>query len=68
MKFRSIAVEGPIGVGKSSLVNLLAEKFNAYKVLEDLENPFLKAFYEDMQAQHPKNLRVKEKLAESLSS
>ena len=49
MKFRSIAVEGPIGVGKSSLVKLLAEKFNAYKVLEDTENPFLKAFYEDMQ-------------------
>ncbi len=49
MKFRSIAVEGPIGVGKSSLVELLAEKFDAYKVLEDTENPFLKAFYEDMQ-------------------
>ena len=47
MKFRSIAVEGPIGVGKTSFVELLARKFDAHKVLEDLENPFLQAFYED---------------------
>ena len=47
MKFRSIAVDGPIGVGKTSFVDLLAEKFDAHKVLEDLENPFLKDFYED---------------------
>jgi len=49
MKFRSIAVEGPIGVGKTSFVKLLAKKFDAYTVLEDLENPFLKEFYEDKQ-------------------
>ena len=49
MKFRSIAVEGPIGVGKTSFVELLARKFDAYKVLEDVENPFLKQFYEDAQ-------------------
>ncbi len=47
MKFRSIAVEGPIGVGKTSFVELLAAKFDAAKVLEDLDNPFLEAFYED---------------------
>lgn len=47
MKFRSIAVEGPIGVGKTSFVELLVRKFDAYKVLEDLENPFLQGFYED---------------------
>jgi deoxyadenosine/deoxycytidine kinase len=47
MKFRSIAVEGPIGVGKTSFVRLLTKKFDAYTVLEDLKNPFLKAFYED---------------------
>lgn len=47
MKFRSIAVEGPIGVGKTSFVDLLARKFEAHKVLEDLENPFLQEFYED---------------------
>jgi len=47
MKFRSIAVEGPIGVGKTSFVERLAGKFDAYRVLEDVENPFLQAFYED---------------------
>jgi len=49
MRFRSIAIEGPIGVGKTSFVELLAKKFDAYKVLEDLENPFLQNFYEDRQ-------------------
>ena len=45
MKFRSIAVEGPIGVGKTSFVELLAKRFEANKVLEDVENPFLGDFY-----------------------
>ena len=49
MKFRSIAVEGPIGVGKTSFVDRLARKFDAYQVLEDIENPFLQQFYEDKQ-------------------
>ncbi len=49
MRFRSIAIEGPIGVGKTSFVELLAKKFDAFKVLEDLENPFLQNFYEDRQ-------------------
>ena len=39
VKFRSIAVEGPIGVGKTSFVELLARKFDAYKVLEDRREP-----------------------------
>ena len=47
MKFRSIAVEGPIGVGKTSFVELLARKFDAHKVMEDIENPFLDDFYQD---------------------
>jgi deoxyguanosine kinase len=47
MKFRSIAVEGPIGVGKTSFVQLLARKFDAHVVLESVDNPFLKSFYED---------------------
>ena len=29
MKFRSIAVEGPIGVGKTSFVELLEKRFDA---------------------------------------
>jgi deoxyadenosine/deoxycytidine kinase len=49
MKFRSIAVEGPIGVGKTSFVDRLSRKFDANQVLEDIENPFLQQFYEDKQ-------------------
>ena len=47
MKFKFIAVEGPIGVGKSSLVDLLSTRFDAVKVLEQTENPFLEDFYSD---------------------
>src|SRR5512135_1961409 len=45
---RYIVVEGPIGVGKTTLARLLAEEFHARPVLEQVEeNPFLKKFYED---------------------
>ena len=45
---RYIVVEGPIGVGKTTLARLLAEEFNARIVLEQVEeNPFLKRFYDD---------------------
>lgn len=45
-KARYIAIEGPIGVGKTSLVQLLGEYFNAHTVLETVEdNPFLEGFY-----------------------
>ena len=48
MDYRYIVVEGPIGVGKTSLSNLLAERFNARRVLERFEdNPFLSSFYTD---------------------
>jgi deoxyguanosine kinase len=47
MKFRHIAVEGAIGVGKTSLVDLLAARFDALKVLEQTDNPFLEDFYRD---------------------
>ncbi len=41
-----IAVEGPIGVGKTSLAKRLAETFNYDIVLEKPEdNPFLERFY-----------------------
>jgi deoxyadenosine/deoxycytidine kinase len=46
LPFRHIAIEGPIGVGKTSLVQLLAERFEGVMVLEDITNPFLPAFYE----------------------
>ena len=42
-----IAVDGPIGVGKTTLVELLARRFDGVKLLEDVENPFLPSFYED---------------------
>ena len=43
-----ICIEGTIGVGKTSLVNLLAKEMDAKTVLEKFEdNPFLKNFYSD---------------------
>ncbi len=43
-----IAIEGVIGVGKTSLANLLAEKINAKLILEQPDNnPYLKDFYRD---------------------
>lgn len=47
MPFRYIAVDGPIGVGKSPVVERLAERLEAQTVLESwAENPFLKPFYD----------------------
>ena len=43
-----ICIEGTIGVGKTSLVKLLAEEMEAKTVLEKFEdNPFLRDFYTD---------------------
>jgi deoxyguanosine kinase len=43
-----IVVEGPIGVGKTSLVSRLAESFGCETLLEGAEeNPFLDRFYSD---------------------
>ena len=43
-----IAIEGPIGVGKTSLSKLIGEKLGARLVLEEFEeNPFLSEFYKD---------------------
>ena len=43
--FRYIAIEGPIGVGKTSLAERLSTRLDATAVLEDPENPFLSDFY-----------------------
>ena len=45
MSFQYIAIEGPIGAGKSSLAERLATRLDAAVVLEDTENPFLADFY-----------------------
>lgn len=42
-----LAIDGPIGVGKTTLVEMLARRFEGVKVLEDAENPFLDKFYKD---------------------
>ena len=48
---RFIAVEGPIGVGKTSLAKKLADSLSADTVLEEVfENPFLERFYQDGQS------------------
>jgi deoxyadenosine/deoxycytidine kinase len=45
MSFQYIAIEGPIGAGKTSLAERLATRLDAAVVLEDTENPFLADFY-----------------------
>jgi len=47
-RYRHIVVEGPIGVGKTSLARKLAERFGTQLVLEEAgSNPFLERFYRD---------------------
>lgn len=45
MAFQYIAIEGPIGVGKTSLARRLSARLDATAVLEDRDNPFLADFY-----------------------
>ena len=48
---RYIVVEGPIGVGKTSLARRLAESLEAELVLEqDAQNPFLERFYRNQKS------------------
>jgi len=47
-RFRHIVIEGPIGVGKSSLARRLADHLGAELLLEKADdNPFLDRFYDD---------------------
>jgi deoxyguanosine kinase len=47
LDFRYIAIEGPLGVGKSALADRLGARFDATVVLDETDNPFLGDFYAD---------------------
>ena len=48
MKYKFIAIEGNIGVGKTTLATMLAKNLNARLILEKFEeNPFLPKFYKN---------------------
>ncbi|MCE5245300.1 MAG: deoxynucleoside kinase [Candidatus Polarisedimenticolia bacterium] len=47
MKPRLVAIEGPIGVGKTALARRLCRHWDARLLLEPTENPFLESFYKD---------------------
>jgi deoxyadenosine/deoxycytidine kinase len=50
MEFPYIAVEGPVGIGKTAVVERLAERLEATTALEEWgQNPFLKPFYDGKQ-------------------
>jgi len=44
---RSIAIEGPIRVGKSTLARVLADRLHARRVFDPEDNPFLAEFYKE---------------------
>jgi len=49
MNFKSISIEGNIGVGKTTLAKLLSNDLGYKLILETFENnPFLKDFYENL--------------------
>jgi len=49
--FQYVVVEGPIGVGKTTVCNLLATSWKAGTILEEVEeNPFLPRFYKNSRA------------------
>src|SRR5688500_5089936 len=45
MSFRTIAIDGPIGVGKTALAERLAARLDGTTILEERDNPFLPDFY-----------------------
>ena len=45
MDFRHIAIEGPIGVGKTALAQHLGARLNATVILDETDNPFVSDLY-----------------------
>jgi len=45
LEFRYLAIEGPIGLGKTTLAERLGARLDAAVVLDEKENPFLADFY-----------------------
>lgn len=51
MKYQFIAIEGPIGVGKTTFASQLAKHYKASFLTDtDASNPYLQAFYRDPSA------------------
>jgi deoxyguanosine kinase len=44
---RTIAIEGPIRVGKSTLARILADRLHARRIFDPEDNPFLAEFYKE---------------------
>ncbi|HXC33860.1 MAG TPA: deoxynucleoside kinase [Verrucomicrobiae bacterium] len=44
---RTVAIEGPIRVGKSTLARILADRLHARRVFDPEDNPFLADFYRE---------------------
>jgi deoxyadenosine/deoxycytidine kinase len=47
LDYRYLAIEGPLGAGKTALAERLALRLDATAILEDADNPFLADFYQD---------------------
>jgi deoxyguanosine kinase len=47
LDYRYLAIEGPVGVGKTALAERLSLRLDATAILEDADNPFLADFYQD---------------------
>ena len=47
LEYRYLAIEGPVGAGKTALAERLALRLDATAILEDADNPFLADFYLD---------------------
>jgi deoxyadenosine/deoxycytidine kinase len=45
LDFQYLAIEGPVGLGKTALAERLGARLDATVVLDELENPFLEGFY-----------------------